>query len=165
MNVSLRPPPLSLLTFQSKANNQFAPCYGCCIKWRNFRIRGHGGTLYFVLQLLPVTASCYNCYQLLRLLPVATSFYNCYQLLQLLPVATSRYQLVQLLPVGTIDTSYHNFYQLLPVASRWIQAVAVAFPSVTAGCHYMQITVLFLSIYCYSKGVPLLEPPLITNNR
>ena len=118
--------------------------------WSN---SGHGGILYFVLQLLPVATnatSCYNCYQLLLYwsLPVATSHY---QLLQLLPAASSCYNCYQLLQLLSVTTSR---YQLLPVASRWIQAVAVAFSSVAAGCHYMRIAVLFLSIHCYSKGVP-----------
>ena len=147
--------------------------------------------LYFVLQLLPVAVSCYNCCKLLPVATIATSHYNCYQLLQLLPVATidtSRYQPLpvacykslpvatscyncyQSLPVATIATSCYNCYQSLPVAtiaiscyqslpvaSRWIQAVAVAFPSVAAGCHYKRIAVLFLLIYCYSKGV--IPPP------
>ena len=103
----------------------------------NFRIQGHGGTLYFVLQLLPVSTSCYNCYQSL---PVATIATGCIQL-------------------------------------RWIQAVAVAFPSVAAGCHWMQYLFCFYQFIIpkgfhpleppliIPKGFHPLEPPLIMNNR
>ena len=45
---------------------------------------------------------------------------------------------------GTLYLVLHNCYQLLSVASRWTQAVAVAFPSVAAGCHFVvQKAVLF----------------------
>ena len=64
-------------------------------------------------------------------------------------IATSHYQL---LPVTT------SRCQLIPVTSRWMQAVAVAFPSVTAGCHFIQIVVLFLSIHFYFKGFTPLNP-------
>ena len=102
----------------------------------NFRIRGHGGTFYFVLQLPPVTASCYNCYQLL---PVATSRY------QLLPVATSCYQL---LPVATIATSHCQLLQLLPVATSRYQLLQVA----TSRYQLVQLLpVTTISISCYQS--------------
>ena len=105
-----------------------------------------------------------SCYQLLLLLlffcllPVATgghkltvfSFSGCYRLL---PVATGgqicRYQLLLLL-----------FFLFATGRYRWIQAVASAFHLLPAGYHYvyMRIAVLFLSIYCYSKGFHPLDP-------
>ena len=133
----------------------------------NFRIRGHGGTFYFVLQLSPVTASCYNCYQLL---PVATSCYNCYQSLQLLPVATSRYQLlqvatscyqlVQLLPVTTISISC---YQSLRVATSRFQVdtsccCCVSFSDCWMSLHANNCFV-FINILLFQGGSTSLNPP------
>ena len=54
-------------------------------------------------------------------------------------------------------------YRLLPVAvvtfvflsatGGYKLLQSIAFPSLAAECHYMQIAVLFLSVHCYSKGV------------
>ena len=83
------------------------------------------------------------------------SFGYCYRSL---PVATGGTQVD--------DVCFDSCCKSLPVAVvafvflsatgryRWIEAVVSAFPLLLAGCHYMRLAVLFLSIYCNSKGVP-----------
>ena len=68
------------------------------------------------------------------------------------------------------DVCFHSCDKSLPVAVvafvflsatgryRWIQTVVSVFLLLLARCHYRRIAVLFLSIYCNSKG------PLIKNN-
>ena len=130
-----------------------------------------------MLQLPPVTASCYNCYQLLsvttshyqllQLLPVTASCYNCYQLLPVatscyksLPVATSRYQLVQLLPVTTISISC---YQLLRVATSRFQVdtsccCCVSFSDCWMSLHANNCFV-FINILLFQGDSTSLNPP------